>query len=64
MTQGQSLNPPQARAKNDRRRHPTSMIENYCEYDGPERRSGRDRRTLEAALMPTSGPQPTIKRLS
>jgi hypothetical protein len=35
------------RGNRDRRRNGNSMINNYTEYSGPERRTGKDRRTRE-----------------
>ena len=34
------------RAASERRQHNLSIIDNYLEYSGPERRSGVERRTL------------------
>lgn len=43
----------------DRRRHGQSMIKNFAEYAGPERRSGQDRR--QPRLDPANHAVPTIR---
>ena len=63
MPQEQRLNSEYPRTSEDRRRFPASMIRDYCEYEGPERRSGIERRRPRATLAPSMGPVPTIKTL-
>ena len=41
-----TMNHDDKRRGRDRRRYGMSMIYNYAEYSGPERRSGEDRRTI------------------
>lgn len=42
----ESLNQDNKRRGRDRRRYGMSMIYNYAQYSGPDRRSGEDRRLL------------------
>ena len=44
--QAELLNQDNKRRGRDRRRYGMSMIHNYAQYSGPDRRSGDDRRLL------------------